>query len=123
MHESGPGYVERTLGGQQSQIECVDRAGGIAEAGEKPARPETIERAQESVLADPVIDDRNTFAAGDVLDAGDEIFSPIIDDMGAAMGTGELGFFIGADGADQGDAEMFCPLAGNQADAAGGGVK
>ena len=40
----------------------------------------------------------------------------------AAVLLGDLGLFLRADGADDGGAEIVCPLAGNQADAARSGV-
>ncbi|GJE43567.1 hypothetical protein AEGHOMDF_2746 [Methylobacterium soli] len=43
--------------------------------------------------------------------------------MVAAMRPGELGLLGGADGADHGGAEMLGPLAGDEADAPGGGVE
>ena len=41
---------------------------------------------------------------------------------GAAVRLGDLGLLVGADGADHRDAERPRPLAGDQADAAGGRV-
>ena len=42
--------------------------------------------------------------------------------MGAAVRARDLGLLVGADGADHGHADGARPLAGDQADAAGGGV-
>ena len=39
------------------------------------------------------------------------------------MRFGEFGFLLGADGADHRGADMVQPLAGDEADAAGGGVE
>ena len=42
--------------------------------------------------------------------------------MVAAVGAGESGFFIAADGTDDGGAQVFRPLTKDRADAAGGGM-
>ena len=86
-------------------------------------RREAVERFQERVLADGVINDRNFLAAGDLVDALHEILAGVDDGVGAAMGLRELRLLVAADGADHGGAEMFGPLAEDQADAAGRGMQ
>ena len=57
------------------------------------------------------------------LHLGDEILLAVVDDVVEAMRLGERDLVGRAGGADDGRAEMFRPLAEDQPDAAGGGVK
>src|SRR5439155_21026900 len=120
--ERRPCEVERALAGEDVYVERLDLAGRRAEQRHQPTRPYAVERLHEGVLANRIIDDGQQLAAGDVLDAGDEILARVDDRMMAAMGLGELGLGIGADRADDGGTEMLRPLAEDEADAAGGGV-
>ena len=99
------------------------RAGRLPEQRGDAERRQAIQRFEERVLADGIVDHRHLLAAGDLVDAFDEILARVDDGVGAAMGLGELGLFVAADGADHGGAEMLGPLAEDQADAAGRGMQ
>ena len=108
---------------QKTEVERLDAAGGLAEQHGDTKRRQAVERLQESVLADGVVDRRHFLALRDFVDALREILARIDNCVGAAMGLGELCLLIVADGADDGGAEMLRPLAQDKADAAGRGVQ
>ena len=93
-----------------------------AVADQDAARLQAVERGHQRVLADRVVDHRHALAVGDLADPLRDVLARGDDDMGAAVGAGDLGLRVGADGADHGDAERARELAGDQPDAAGGGV-
>src|SRR5690606_35373044 len=95
----------------------ADDARGIAEARHQPARTKAIERLLERRLANAIIDDIDTLAAGDFLDPLGEIFLAIVDDMVAAMGASKLDLFFTACRADHGGAECFGPLCRDETNA------
>src|SRR5207244_13145911 len=80
------------------------------------------ERFVESVLADRIIDDRQSLALGQLTDPGDEILAPVVDRVVAAVTLGEGGLLVVADGADHGGAEMLGPLPDDKPGAAGRGL-
>ena len=59
-----------------------------------PERLQAVERGRKGVLADGIVDAVDALAAGDLLDPRDEILGPVVDDMGAAIGPGELGLLL-----------------------------
>ena len=103
------------MSGSTAPEDCAEQRGDAE-------RREAVERFVERVLADGVVDDRHFLAAGDLVDARDEILARVDDGVVAAMGLGELRLFVVADGADHGGAEMLGPLADDQADAARRGM-
>ena len=118
--ECRAGDVERSLLREQAKVERLDVAGRLAEQRHDSERRQAVERLQEGVLADGIIDHRHLLAFRDLFNAFDEILARIDDRVGAAMGLREFCFLVAADGADDGSAEMLCPLAQDRADAAGG---
>ncbi len=58
----------------------------------------------------------------DFVDAGDEVFLGVEDDVVGAGGAGEGGFFGGGDGGDDLEAEAFGELDEEESGAAGAGV-
>ena len=104
------------MSGSTPPEDCAEQRGDAE-------RRQAIERFQERVLADGIVHHRHLLAAGDLLDAFDEILLGVNDRVGAAMGLGEFRLLLAADGADHGGAEMLGPLAEDQADAAGRGMQ
>src|SRR5262249_24549344 len=109
---------DRTLDGELHGIDD-HRSGAGAVADQRAARLQTVERGLQCVLADRVVDHRHTLAAGDLAYAFGDVFARRHDGVGAAVRTGDCRLFVGADGADHGDADRARPLTGYQADAAG----
>src|ERR1700748_2010169 len=99
--------IERALPGQQAELQRSDAARGWAEQRRDAERRQAIQRLQEGVLADGVVDNWALLAAGDLVDAFDEVLAGVDDGVGAAMGFGELRLLVIADGADHGGAEML----------------
>jgi hypothetical protein len=95
----------------------------LTEGHQHAERGEALERRLEGVLADGIIHHRHALAAGDLLDPRGHVLAVVADRMGAAMGAGELGLGIAADGADHGGAEMLGPLAGDEPHPAGRGME
>ena len=122
MEQRRPREEQRSLLREEAGRDRLGRARRIAEADHQSARAQAVERFQEGVPADRIVDDRQLVAAGDPFDLGDEILARIDDRVGAAMGARELGFFVGADGADHRRAERLGPLADDQPDAARRGM-
>ena len=122
-HQRRTGEVERPLGGEQAGIERRNGAGRLAERRQQAARREAVERPREGRLPHRVVRHRNALAAGDLPHPFDEILARIDDGVVAAVGAGELRLLVGADGADDRRADGLRPLAGDEADAAGGGVE
>src|SRR5258708_5460342 len=83
--ERRPRQIERALAGEDVHVKRIDFAGCCAEQRHEATRPNAVERLHEGVLAHRIIDDGQQLAAGDVLDAGDEILARIDDGMVAAM--------------------------------------
>ena len=107
---------------EDADIDRAVRARGLAERGHQAERREAIERFVERVLADRIVDHREFLAAGDLVDARDEILAAVVDRMVAAIRLGERRLLVVADRADHGGAEMLGPLADDQPDPAGRGV-
>ena len=120
--EFRPGRKQRAVIVEFGDREWRHRTRGVAETDEQSARLEAGQRTRKRGLADAVIDDVAEFVAADLLDARDEILVVVEDDVIAAIGEREVGLRLGADGADDMGAERPRPLAGEQPDAAGGGV-
>ena len=116
-------HIERAFRREQAEIERIDRAGGLTEQRDDAERGEAIQRFQEGVLADGVVDHGALLAAGDLRDALHEVLAGVDDGVVATMGFREFCFLVAADGADHGGAEMLGPLAEDEADAAGRGVQ
>ena len=117
--ECGSGDVQRPLGRENTQVERLDLARGIAERGHDSARAQTIQRFQEGVLADTIVDGCAFFAVSDFHHPCREIFSGIINDVIAAMGLGKFALFIAANRADDIHTQMLRPLAKDQANTPG----
>src|SRR6185295_7240947 len=103
-------------------IESVDLARSASEADEIAKRTQAIERGRKRGLADAVVNDVAELAAGNLLYLRHEILVAIEDGVVTAILLGEFGLFLGADGPDDGGAEVVRPLACNQANAARGRV-
>ncbi len=95
-----------------------NRAGGRAEAGERPERPQAFERAWIRLLADAVIDHVALLAVGDLVHALYEILVAINDDMMGPGRLGNLGLVRRGDCADHRRAQRPPPLAKDEPDAA-----
>src|SRR6185369_8723720 len=122
IEQRRPGQEQRALLGEDSGREGIDGPRRIAEAHHQAARPQAIERLQEGVLPDRIVDDRKLLALGDPFNLGGEVLAGVDDRVIAAVGPGELGLLVRTDGADHGRSESFRPLADDQPHASGGGV-
>ncbi len=89
-----PGEEQGSLLREQERRDRFDRTRRIAEAHHQSARGEAIERLQEGVAADGIIDDRQLLAGRDPLDLGDEILPGVDDRMIAAVGARERGLLV-----------------------------
>ena len=69
------GDEERSLLCQQAEVERIDRAGRRAEQRGDTERRQAVERFEERVLADGIIDHRHLLAPRDLVDAFDEILA------------------------------------------------
>src|SRR3989475_364142 len=114
--------VEAAVGRRDAEVPRRQRPRGLAESAHQPARPAAVERTVEGPFAARAMVRRQLLAAGDRARALGEVLLAVVDDVVGAVVPGELRLFLGAHGADDRDAERLQPLAGNQADAAGGGV-
>ncbi len=123
MQHGRAGDIERSFVLQIAKIDPRDWARGIAEAGEQAAGGQAIQRHVECVFAHPVIDHRHFGPIGDISHAFRYILGGVVDDVSASMGAGELCLFLRAHGADHGDTQFLCPLAGNEATPSGGCVE
>jgi hypothetical protein len=116
-------HVDRSLGRQQSYRKRRRRAGSGAEAGHEAERLQAVERLVPGVLADRVVHDLHAAPACDVLDAGQEVFLRVVDDVGRTVLLGQRAFGVRARRAYELQAHGARPLTGNQSDAAGGRVE
>src|SRR5262249_750750 len=89
---------------------------------DRAAQLDATEGGREVPSADAVVNPLAQLAAGDLLHLGGEIFIAVEDDLVGAVFLGEFGLVLRTDGADHVGAEIVRPLAGDEADAAGGGM-
>jgi hypothetical protein len=120
--ESGAGNVEGAHGGEADEIEGRDGAGGSAEEDERAAGAKTLERLLNGGLADGVVDDGEAFTAGDFMDAANEVFTGVEDDVVGSGLAGECGFLFCRHGGDHVDAETLGDLDEEKTCSAGAGV-
>ena len=121
--ERRPGDIERTLLRQKAEVKRIDTPGGLPEQREVSQRRQAIQRFQERILADGIVNHWHLVASGDLVDTLYEIFPRVDDGVSAAVGLGKLCLLVAADRADHGDAEMLGPLAEDQADTPRRGVQ
>src|SRR5262249_15034015 len=121
--ERRPRREQRALCAEDVDVEGFDLSRRRPEADEIAERLQAIERSGKRRLADAVIDDLAGLAAGDLLDALGEVLVAIEDDVIAAVLLGKVDLVGRPHGADHGGAKMLGPLAGDEADAAGGSVE
>ncbi len=115
--------IQRALLRQQQNVERRDGPGRVAEAHPHTTRCEAVERRRKRVLADAVKDDRHALAAGQRLDPLNEVLAGVDDRVRAAVRLRERRLLVRAHRADHRDAKRASPLAGDEADAAGGGME
>jgi exoribonuclease II len=115
-------HVERAKLPEPPRRHRIGIARRLAERRQDTAATQTAERILERRLADRIIDHRHALAARDGPNPFDEFFATMDDRMIAAMGVRVRRFLLIANGADHGGAEMPCPLAHDQANAARCGV-
>src|SRR6185437_15133026 len=106
---------QRAFGLQDIDVECIDLAGRTAETHEIAEWMQTIERGRECRFSDAIVHDVTKLAAGEFLDLRDEVFVAVEDRMMTAVLLGQFSLFLGANGSDNGGAEVVRPLARNQA--------
>jgi len=123
VNKGRAGDVEGALLGEQAEIERLDAAGRLAEQRDEAERRQAIERFEERVLADGVVNHRHHLSAGDLLHTGDEVLLRVVDDMGAAVLARQRSLPLAAHGADHGRAEVLRPLAEDEADATSRGAQ
>src|SRR5271165_7410287 len=82
---------ERALLHEDAEINRTNRPGGLPEAHHEAERAQAVERLQEGIFADAVIDDGNLLAVGQFLHALHEILARVDDRIIAAVGFRELG--------------------------------
>ena len=121
--ERRPGQVERALLGQDADVERRHLARGVPEADHQAEGLQAVERREERVLADRVVDDRHARPAGDLPHPSGDVLPRRDDDVVAAVGPGDRRLLVRADGADDRRPEGLQPLAGDEADPAGGGME
>src|SRR5438445_252585 len=80
----------RALGRAEPRVERVDGPRGVAEGREQAAALQAIERLEEGVLADGIVDHRHFLPAGDLVHPRDEVFLRVDDRMRRAMVAREL---------------------------------
>ena len=115
--------VERALGREDAKIGDRHGARGIAQTHHQAARLEAIQAAHEGILADAVIDDIHALPVRQLANAIDEVFGAVVDDLVAAIGSGESHLLVRTSGADDARAQCVGPLAGDEAQAAGGSLE
>src|SRR5262249_3428924 len=116
------GSEQRTFRLQNVDVEGIDRSRRRAEAYEDAERLDAIEGGRKGRLANAVIDHLAQLPTGDLLHLGDEILVAVEDHVMGAVFLGEFGFVSRSDGADYVRPEVVGPLAGDEPDAAGGGM-
>ncbi|MCY1369681.1 hypothetical protein D9M69_567330 [compost metagenome] len=121
VNHRGPREPDRALGGQHLRIDDHG-ARRRAIAHERAARLQAIERGLQRVLAHRVVDHGHALALGDLAHTLGDVLARSHDGVRAAVGLGDGGLLVGADGADHRDAHGARPLAGDQAHATGGCV-
>ena len=121
--ERRPREKERALHRQDGRVDRRDRAGRVAEAHHQPQGGEAVERVVEGRLPHGVVDDGDARPTGQRPHALREVLARVDDHVIAAVGPGEGGLGVAADGADDGGTQMLGPLAGDEADTPGGRVE
>src|SRR5713226_1941794 len=119
MDQSGPGYEERAFSRESTEIKRRDRAAGLAEEGQIPARPETVEALFKSALADRIIDHVHSAAVGEFFYFRREIRLRVENNFVGAGLAYQPRLLLGGNGAEDGRAEPLRNLDQKQADAAG----
>jgi hypothetical protein len=114
-----PCSEERAFSGQEHDVEWRDRSRRRAEADEIAERPQAIERARESGISHPVVNDVATFAFGDLLHARGKVVLAVVDHVVAAVLACKLCLLGRPNRTDNGRAEVLCPLRQDEANAAG----
>jgi hypothetical protein len=94
------GQVKRPLLGQDADVEGRDLPRRISEAHHHPERLQGVERGEESILADRVIDRGNARTTGDLPDPLRDILAGRVDDVFATVGLGDLHLLVRADRPD-----------------------
>src|SRR5439155_15741780 len=89
MEERGPGDEERAAG-EEGGVEGRDRSRRLPEERDHAQRLQAVERAEQGVLADRVVDDAHALAAGDVANPVDEPLPRIDTHVLAAVRAGQL---------------------------------
>ncbi|MNQ74424.1 hypothetical protein D3C85_891790 [compost metagenome] len=118
-----PGDEQRALLREYAQVDPGHRARGIAEADQQAARGDAVEGDFPGVLADAVIHHRALVPVGQLQHALDHVLVAVVDGRPGALRHGPRGFLGRADGADQLYPQRLGPLAGQGADATGGGME
>jgi len=123
MRERGPRHIQRTFGGENAGLERRHGATGIAEAHHQPAHRETIERAGPRFLADRIVDNGNTLPTGQFTQFLGPLAIVRAEHVVAAIFLGERNFRVRSHCADNRRAEMFRPLARDEAHSARRGME
>ena len=92
-------------------LDGADFTGNIAESDEMAAPAKAVDRPFEGVPADGIVYRMDARAIGNLAHPFGEIFPPVIDRMIATTGARDFCLLLAADGADNGGAEIFRPLA------------
>src|SRR4029077_13437267 len=106
-HERRARHVQRSLAGEQIQVEGPDRPRPVAEHHQHAPRLQAVERAHEGIFADRVVHHRHLLPVGDLLHALGEVLPGVDDRVLAAVPLRELRLLVGAHGTDHADAERL----------------
>lgn len=123
VEQGRAGDEQRTLGAEDPEIDVPDRAGGVAEADEQAAHLEAVERGDEGVLADTIIDHRDTGSASDLANLGGDRLAAVVDHVVGAEIAGDGSFFGRSDRGDHRRPEVPQPLQGNLPHPTGRGME
>ncbi len=108
---------------ENAEIHPGHRAGGVTEADHQAATLQTIQRGFPGVFAHRVIHYAHLFTAGDLFHPLHNALFAVVDHLPGTRLKRALCLLRVADGADQFGAQRFCPLTGNQPNAACGRVE
>src|SRR5699024_8156250 len=103
--QAGAGDEQRALLVQNTQIDALDRTGGITVADHQAATLQAVQRRFPGGGADRVVDYRHHGAVGEFAHALDDVFTRVVDHGPGAVAPRLFGLGFGRGGADDLDAQ------------------
>src|SRR5690606_3598395 len=122
VEERRPRHVQRAALRELERRERLDRPGRVPERDHHAVRTQAVERLEERLAADRIVDDRHTLAVGQGPDTRDDVVVREQHDV-ATVRFRDRTLRLAAHDADHACAAAFRPLRAQQADAAGGRVQ